>query len=108
MDYQHRILTLTDRIIEDTLNRIAQDGTFRDVVDVDGKGGERTQRLSNVTGLSEIRLIRSTMRKELGLDAQPEKGVAIQGTDSRVSILTLLQNGKLELDQLKSLGTDHE
>lgn len=101
---QHRILDLTDRIIESTLLYIDQNGTFTDVEDVDGKGGTKTQRLSNVTGLGEIRQLRTTIRRELGLDLAPSTDPVPGNKMGAVSLLALIQEKQIDLNQLQTLG----
>jgi hypothetical protein len=109
---QQRILDLTNQILERTLEYVTRHGTFTDVEDVDGRGGTKTQRLSNVTGLGEIRLIRSTIRKELGLDVGtlPGNNTANQtGTvPGSIALLSLIQSGRINLDQIQTLGTKDE
>jgi hypothetical protein len=101
---QERILNLTNRIIESTLKYINQNGTFTDVEDMDGKGGTKTQRLSNVTGLGEIRQLRTTIRRELGLDLVPSTDPVPGNKMGAVSLLTLIQDKQINLDQLQTLG----
>lgn len=102
---QSRILDLTNRIIESTLKYIDKNGTFTDVEDMDGKGGTKTQRLSNVTGLGEIRQLRTTIRRELGLDLVPTTDAAPGNKMGAVSLLALIQDKQIDLNQLQTLGT---
>lgn len=100
---QQDILDLTEQILIDQLNYITSHGTFVDVEDMDGKGGTKTQRLSNTTGLGEIRMIRSMARKELGLD-QPNSASTSLSTKTGTPLLTLIQSGQLLLTHLNTLG----
>lgn len=91
---QHRLLDLTDQILEQALQYIADHGTFVDVEDIDGKGGTRTQRLSNATGLGEVRLLRSMLRREMGLDQTTATGTNQVTAIGTPSFLSLIQSGR--------------
>jgi hypothetical protein len=108
MEQQQRLLELTDQIIEAALIYVAKNGTFVDIEDMDGKGGTKTQRLSNVTGLGEIRLLRSAIRKEMGLDAQTGTGTSGPPNTGTLSLLNLIQSSHVNLEQLHNLGTQDE
>ena len=103
---QQRILDLTEKILLDQLTDIAAKGTYQDVEDMDGKGGIRTQRLSNTTGLGEIRLIRSAALKELGLDQGTNQNP--KQVPSQSPLFNLLQSKQITLEELQKLGTSDD
>lgn len=100
---QQIILDLTERILVEQLQYIAKHGLFVDVEDMDGRGGTKTQRLSNTTGLGEVRMIRSMARKELGLD-QPTPASTNQTAKTSTPLLSMIQSGQISLTHINSLG----
>jgi hypothetical protein len=100
-----RLLELADKILIKALEEIDRIGTYDDIEDMDGKGGTRTQRLNNCTGLGEIRLIRSMAAKELGMD-QPTPSKP--GTPQRLPLLSQLQAANFTLEQLHQIGTQDD
>ena len=104
---QQIILDLTERILIEQLQYVAKHGTFVDVEDMDGKGGTKTQRLSNTTGLGEVRMIRSMARKELGLDQPTQSSTSLPGKTS-TPLLSLIQSGQITLPQINDLGVNSD
>lgn len=104
---QQIILDLTERILIEQLQYVAKHGTFVDVEDMDGKGGTKTQRLSNTTGLGEVRMIRSMARKELGLDQPIQTSTNLPGKTS-TPLLSLIQSGQITLPQINDLGVNSD
>jgi hypothetical protein len=104
---QQIILDLTERILIEQLQYVAKHGTFVDVEDMDGKGGTKTQRLSNTTGLGEVRMIRSMARKELGLDQPTQTSTNLPGKTS-TPLLSLIQSGQITLPQINDLGVNSD
>jgi hypothetical protein len=102
----NKLIDLTEDIIRATLNRINSRGTFEDVEDLDPRGGVKTQRLSNVIGLNELRLLRSALLNEVGLQGTkllPEESNHNQPGNFR--LLELIQSGKVDHGTLTELGS---
>jgi hypothetical protein len=104
---QQIILDLTERILIEQLQYVVKHGTFVDVEDMDGRGGTKTQRLSNTTGLGEVRMIRSMARKELGLDQPTQSSTHLPGKTS-TPLLSLIQSGQITLPQINDLGVNSD
>lgn len=105
MEEQSNLLSKVETAIDRCLDTILRQGTFTDVIDQTGEGAFKSQRLSNVIGLNELRLLRSSLRKELGLDNTPSN---IDRPGTTMPILSLIQSGSISLPQIQSLGTKDE
>jgi anti-sigma28 factor (negative regulator of flagellin synthesis) len=88
------LINKIDTIVAKLVDRVLVAGCYEDVTDVDSKGGERTSRFNNLTGLNELRLMRASLISE-----QPNKG-EISEDKKIINLLQAIQDGSLAIEDL--------
>jgi len=90
-DKQLSMIDRIDLLIGRLIDGAIQTGCWDDVEDVDGKGGISTKRLSNLTGLNELRLLR---------------GHLLSGTNKEQSVESKITSNLLDLIQREVVTID--
>ena len=88
-----------DKALETAIDRVLKYGCYEDVQDEDSKGGTKTSRLANTTGINDLRLLRTSLVQEFN-----QLGSGAKNTDSYTpNLLTLIQSGLVTCEDLNDL-----